>query len=37
MQNNDSKYTSNLTKLYLDENGINWQKTHPESPDINPI
>ena len=37
MQDNDPKHTSNRFQLWLEENRINWWKTPPESPDLNPI
>ena len=37
MQDNDPKHSSNLVKDFLKENGVNWRKTVPESPDLNPI
>ena len=37
MQDNDPKHTSNLGKKTLEESDINWWKTPPESPDLNPI
>ena len=37
MQDNDPKHCSNLVKNFLEENGVNWWKTVPESPDLNPI
>lgn len=37
MQDNDPKHTSRKAAKFMDENGINWWKTPPESPDINPI
>ena len=37
MQDNDPKHTSNLGKETLLENNINWWRTPPESPDMNPI
>ena len=37
MQDNDPKHTSRKASETMDEQGINWWKTPPESPDINPI
>ena len=37
MQDNDPKHTSQKAKSFFDEKGVNWWKTPPESPDINPI
>lgn len=37
MQDNDPKHTSRLAKTFFDDNNINWWKTPPESPDLNPI
>ena len=37
MQDNDPKHTSKLAKEVMAENNINWLKTPPESPDMNPI
>ena len=37
MQDNDPKHVSNDAKAWMAENNINWWKTPPESPDINPI
>lgn len=37
MQDNDPKHTSHYIQDFLDRNSINWWKTHPESPDFNPI
>ena len=37
MQDNDPKHTSKLGESFLRTNGINWWKTPPDSPDLNPI
>lgn len=37
MQDNDPKHTSNKASEFMADSGINWWKTPPESPDINPI
>ena len=37
MQDNDPKHTSNHAKEFLIGNNVNWWKTPPESPDMNPI
>ena len=37
MQDNDPKHTSQKAKSFFDKKGVNWWKTPPESPDINPI
>ena len=37
MQDNDPKHTSGLATEFLEEKQVNWWKTPPESPDLNPI
>ena len=37
MQDNDPKHTSGYATQWMVDNGVNWWKTPPESPDINPI
>ena len=37
MQDNDPKHTSNRVVQFLNDEGVNWWKTPPESPDLNPI
>jgi transposase len=37
MQDNDPKHTSRLAGKWITDHNINWWKTPPESPDINPI
>ena len=32
-----SKYTSKYTQCFFDANEVNWWKSLPESPDLNPI
>ena len=37
MQDNDPKHTSRLGQKFLEDHGVNWWHTPPESPDLNPI
>ena len=37
MQDNDPKHCSNYAKDFYERKGVNWMKTPPESPDLNPI
>lgn len=37
MQDNDPKHTSKLGQKFLEDHGVNWWHTPPESPDLNPI
>ena len=37
MQYYDPKHTSRHAEIFIGENGINWWKTPPESPHLNPI
>ena len=37
MQDNDLKHTCKYAKEWMNRNGLNWWKTPPESPNLNPI
>jgi transposase len=37
MQDNDPKHTSRCAREFFADNGIEWWKTPPESPNFNPI
>ena len=37
MQDNDPKHTSRCAREFFADNGIEWWKTPPESPNLNPI
>ena len=37
MQDNDPKHTSRRAQTFFEEHNINWWRTPPESPDLNPI
>lgn len=37
MQDNDPKHTSRLATKFFDDNGVNWWRTAPELPDLNPL
>ena len=36
-QDNDPNHTSRFIQAFFDQNGINWWRSPPESPDLNPI
>ena len=36
-QDNDPKHCANYTKNFFEENNVNWWRTPPESPNLNPI
>ena len=37
MQDNDPKHTCGAATSFYEAKGINWWKTPPESPDLNPV
>lgn len=37
MQDNDPKHTSRKSQKFFEEHAVNWWRTPPESPDLNPI
>ena len=37
MQDNDPKHCSCYAQCFYEENGVNWWRTPPKSPDMNPI
>ncbi len=37
MQDNDPKHASRLARAFFDANAVDWWKTPPELPDLNPI
>ena len=37
MQDNDPKHTFRYADQWMRDNGVNWWKTPPKSPDMNPI
>jgi len=37
MQDNDHKHTSGLAASFFEGNNVNWWRTAPKSPDLNPL
>ena len=37
MQDNDPKHVSCCATTFMEQHGVNWWRTPPESPDLNPI
>ena len=37
VQDNDPKHTSKVAQKFFDEHEVNWWRTLPENPDLNPI